>query len=232
MDEKQRSPPSSVRPSGDEDETECKKVKSDSMKQSRLLSSRSLSPTSPSFLALFLLPCSHSVFFWNRPSVMSTEISRHSAGASAELTFPLPVIYIREEAHGGFFMPAKGGGAVTVIPVEGELEGAGLASTPGLDAVRDCNNGGTDHQTEPTCMSASGAGSVNVTINGTWAERWKSISRQEQMYWCVSACMFAHINKMCTRCAAIYIKGAACEFFQTAVFCLYLKTLMQRGQNS
>lgn len=60
---------------------------------------------------------------------MSTEISRHSAGASEGLTFPLPVIYIREEAHGGFSMPAKGGGAVTVKLVDvagGELgEGAG-----------------------------------------------------------------------------------------------------------
>lgn len=155
---------------------------------------------------------------------MSTEISRHSAGASAELTFPLPVIYIREEAHRGFFMPVKGGGAVTVILVEGELEGAGLASTPGLDAVRDSNNGGTDHQTEPTCMSASGAGSVNVTINGTWAGLIysKSISRQEQMSWCMSACMFAHINKMCIRCAAIYIKGAACDFFSKLLSLAYI----------
>lgn len=34
--------------------------------------------------------------------VMSTQISWRSAAASAGLTFLLPVIYIREEAHGGF----------------------------------------------------------------------------------------------------------------------------------
>lgn len=95
---------------------------------SHLPLSRSLSL----FITLFLRSRSHSVFLWNRPSVMSTEISRHSAGASAGLTFLLPVIYIREGAHGGFTMPAT----------------ALLASTQGLDAVRDSNNGGTDHQAQ------------------------------------------------------------------------------------
>lgn len=93
---------------------------------------------SPSlFITPYLRSRSHSVFLWNRPSVMSTEISRHSAGASAGLTFLLPVIYIREGAHGGFSMPAKEGAATAL-----------LASTQGLDAVRDSNNGGTDHQAQ------------------------------------------------------------------------------------
>lgn len=100
---------------------------------SHLPLSRSLSL----FITPFLRSRSHSVFLWNRPSVMSTEISRHSAGASAGLTFLLPVIYIREGAHGGFSMPAKEGAATAL-----------LASTQGLDAVRDSNNGGTDHQAQ------------------------------------------------------------------------------------
>lgn len=120
-----------------------KKVKSDSLKCSRLLASLSLSLPFPLYHSLLLSLC---VFFWNRPSVMSTEISRHSAGASAGLTFPLPVIYIRGEAHGGFSMPAVGGGAVMVVVVV--VVWGGGASTPGLVAVRHSNNGGTDHPAE------------------------------------------------------------------------------------
>lgn len=51
-------------------------------------------------------------------------------------------------------MPAKGGGAVTVMLVEvvegepGEGGGVRVARTLGLDTVRDSNNGGTDHQAE------------------------------------------------------------------------------------
>lgn len=47
------------------------------------------------------------------------------------------MIYIREEAHGGFSMPAKGGGAVTVMLVEvvggepGEGGGVEGGSYPG-----------------------------------------------------------------------------------------------------
>lgn len=125
---------------------------------SHLPLSRSLSL----FITPFLRSRSHSVFLWNRPSVMSTEISRHSAGASAGLTFLLPVIYIREGAHGGFSMPAKDGAATAL-----------LASTQGPDAVRD--NGGTDHQAQRclhsekrTRLTAAGLHSPqNVIINGT-----------------------------------------------------------------
>lgn len=42
---------------------------------------------------------------------MSTEISRHSAGASAWLTFPLPVIYIREKGSWGIFCASQGRGS-------------------------------------------------------------------------------------------------------------------------
>lgn len=92
---------------GQDSESKSKKVKSDSLKCSRLLASLSPSLLPRLYHSLPPLLLSHCVFFWNRPSVMSTEISRHSAGASARLTFPLPVIYIREEAHGGFSMPAE-----------------------------------------------------------------------------------------------------------------------------
>lgn len=106
-------------------------------------------------LSLLPLPFYHSpppllhslgVFFWNRPSVMSTEISRHSAGASAGLTFPLPVIYIREGAHGGFSMPTEGRGSG-----DGEWRGGAGgdgAGTLGLDAARHSNNGGVAHPAE------------------------------------------------------------------------------------
>lgn len=93
------------------------------------------------------------VFFWNRPSVMSTEISRHSAGASAGLTFPLPVIYIRGRSRRrrtgswGIFHASQGRWRW----VEGVVcvrVGRRVYRTLGLDTVRDSNNGGRDHPAE------------------------------------------------------------------------------------
>lgn len=137
LNERLHRPPSSVHHRAEQGEAAREKVKSDSTKCSYVCSHLPLSRSPSLFITPFLRSRSHSVFLWNRPSVMSTEISRHSAGASAGLTFLLPVIYIREGAHGGFSMPAKEGAATAL-----------LASTQGLDAVRDSNNGGTDHQAQ------------------------------------------------------------------------------------
>lgn len=50
----------------------------------------------------------------------------HTTGTSAQLTIPLPVIYIREQAHGGFSTPANGVAVmIWVYLVEGELGGVG-----------------------------------------------------------------------------------------------------------
>lgn len=50
----------------------------------------------------------------------------HTTGTSARLTFPLPVIYIREQAHGGFSTPANRVAVmIWVYLVEGELGGVG-----------------------------------------------------------------------------------------------------------
>lgn len=62
----------------------------------------------PLFITLFLLHCSHSVFFWNRPSVMSTEISRHSAGASEGLTFPPTCDLHQRRGSWGIFHASEG----------------------------------------------------------------------------------------------------------------------------
>lgn len=97
-----------------------------------------LSPCRPLFLRLLCLFCW--VFFG------------HAAGTSARLTFPLPVIYIREEAHGGFSMPANGGAMMMwVCLVKCELGEVGGWCWVGADgcwwgcrAVRVSNNGGMD----------------------------------------------------------------------------------------
>lgn len=97
-----------------------------------------LFPCRPLFLRLLCLFCW--VFFG------------HTAGPSARLTFPLPVIYIREGAHGGFSMPANGGAVIIwVCLVKCELGEVGGCCWVGADgcwwgchAVRVSNNGGMD----------------------------------------------------------------------------------------
>lgn len=210
--------PSSWRWSQDSD-WESMKVKSDSMKCSRLLTSRSLLPPFPLYRSLPPLPLALCLFLESPVGNVNRDFTAQCRRISRAHISPTCDLHQRRGSW-GIFHASEGRRSSDGHAGGGWARGVGLASTLGLDAVRDSNNGGTDHQTERRfygnlhdCIRSLLLKCHHKMIHRSdWFIQSVFQSRSKCLGACLPACL--HIWITCIMCTTICAEAATCDVFK------------------